>query len=250
LPVSPEAERRVETWRHWFSIPDAGASGLLELAKRVSAGSTLPGLTVFAEDDRRSWESFVQRATDPAWDWRRRDSRREAALGLASRCDAADLYDSLRLSDPLVATREQFAGTVVTGVVSSQAGKAVEVTLDRLACRLREQAAIEGYRGFPKDVPTVTGRWLRAILSAARVRDDDRLVVTLEDVLLRPSKPPLAIGQRITLRPRTLDPRQQQSGRLELRRRYTARRSWLSGGAAPVPRRRDVPLDVAIAAAE
>jgi hypothetical protein len=54
----------------------------------------------------------------------------------------------------------------------------------------------------------------------------------------------------VTLRPRAVDPRQQRSNRQELHRRYAARRSWLSGGAPPTPRRRDVPLDVVIAAAE
>ena len=71
----------------------------------------------------------------------------------------------------------------------------------------------------------------------------------------RPSADPCGptaadVGQRITLRPRSVDPRQQRSGRQELHRRYAARRSWLSGGPPPRPRRRDVPLDVAIAAAE
>ena len=73
-------------------------------------------------------------------------------------------------------------------------------------------------------------------------------VVTITDAVVRPG--PARIGQRVTLRPRSVDPRQQRSGRQELHRRYAARRSWLSGGSAPAPRRRDVPLDVVIAAAE
>ena len=62
----------------------------------------------------------------------------EAALGLATRCDAAELYESLRLGDPLVATREFFSGTVVSRVVTIISGRTqIEVTLDHLACRLR-----------------------------------------------------------------------------------------------------------------
>jgi hypothetical protein len=80
------------------------------------------------------------------------------------------------------------------------------------------------------------------------VTTDERLVVTITDAVVRPS--PARIGQRVTLRPRSVDPRQQRSGRHELHRRYAARRSWLSGGAAPTARRRDVPLDVVVAAAE
>ena len=73
-------------------------------------------------------------------------------------------------------------------------------------------------------------------------------MLSLREVLLR-SGPPRR-GQRVTLRPRAVDLRQQRSNRQELHRRYAARRSWLSGGAPPTPRRRDVPLDVVIAAAE
>jgi hypothetical protein len=252
LGVPPEDERRVSIWRSWLGVADAGPGGLLQLAFAVSAGPTLPGLESCAEDDRRSWASFLSRLADPkaSWDWRRRDSRREAALGLASRCDAAELYESLRLGDPLVAVRESFNGTVVTGIVTAVSGRGViDITLDRLACRLREQAAIEGYPGLPHDVPNDgRGPWLHGRVAATRVTPDERLVVTIGDAIVRPG--PARIRQRVTLRPRSVDPRQQRSGRQELYRRYSARRSWLSGGPPPAPRRRDVPLDVVIAAAE
>jgi hypothetical protein len=253
LGVPPDDERHLSVWRTWFGIADTGPRGLLELAALVSAGQTLPGLETFTEDDQRSWESFVARVSDPktSWDWRMRDNRREAALGLATRCDAAELYESLRLGDPLVATRASFSGTVVSGVVTAVSARTrIEVTLDYLACRLRENAAIEGSPGYPRDVPTANGRgpWLHGRVAATRVTTDERLVVTITDAVVRPG--PARIGQRVTLRSRSVDPRQQRSGRHELHRRYAARRSWLSGGAAPAPRRRDVPLDVVVAAAE
>jgi hypothetical protein len=72
-------------------------------------------------------------------------------------------------------------------------------------------------------------------------------VLTISQVQIRGS---LQRGQRLTLRPRVVDPNQQRSGRHELHRRYAARRSWLSGGSAPSPHRREVPLDVVIGAAE
>jgi hypothetical protein len=253
LGVPPDDERQASVWRTWLGIADAGPRGLLELAAIVSAGQTLPGLETFTEDDQRSWESFMARVADPktSWDWRMRDNRREAALGLATRCDAAELYESLRLGDPLVATRESFSGTVVRGVVTAVSARTrIEVTLDYLACRLRENAAIEGSPGYPRDVPAANGRgpWLHGRVASTRVTTDERLVVTITDAVVRPG--PARIGQRVTLRPRSVDPRQQRSGRHELHRRYAARRSWLSGGSAPAPRRRDVPLDVVIAAAE
>ena len=239
-------------WRHWLAVTDPGPGGLLELADRVAAGPTLPGLEACAEQDRASWTYYIERLADTTrqWDWRARDNRREAALGLATRCDAAELYESLRLGDPLIATREAFGGTVVSGLITNVPAQGLlEVTLDRLASRLREDTAVEGYPGRPDQVPTSGGHpWLRGRVAATRVRADERLVLSLRDVLVR-SGPPRR-GQPVTLRPRGVDPRQQRNNRQELHRRYAARRSWLSGGAPPTPRRRDVPLDVVIAAAE
>ncbi|HET6315889.1 MAG TPA: hypothetical protein VFG86_05485 [Chloroflexota bacterium] len=252
LGVPPGSERQVGVWRAWLGVADRGPRGLLDMAAAVSAGTVLPGLDALADDDRDSWDSFVARTRDTKanWDWRRRDSRREAALGLATRCDAAELWQSLRLGDPLVAVRESFAGTVVSGVVTSVPSRDVlEVTLDRLACRLRERTAVEGFAGYPRDVPPalLAAPLVRGTVSATRVTLDERLVLTIDAAAVRSGA--VRRGQRITLRPRSVDPRQQRSGRYELHRRYAARRSWLSGGAAPVPRRRDVPLDVVVAAA-
>jgi hypothetical protein len=161
LGVPPDGERQVSVWRTWLGIADAGPCGLLELAALVSAGETLPGLETFTEDDQHSWEAFATRLADPktSWDWRMRDNRREAALGLATRCDAAELYESLRLGDPLVAIRESFSGTVLSGVVTAVSARTrIEVTLDHLACRLRENAAVEAFPGYPREVPPADGR--------------------------------------------------------------------------------------------
>lgn len=255
LGVPPDEERQVSVWRTWLGIADGGPRGLLELAALASAGRKLPGLETFTEDDQRSWEAFATRLADPksSWDWRMRDNRREAALGLATRCDAAELYESLRLGDPLVATRESFNGTVVTGVATAVSARMrIEVTLDHLNCRLRENADVEAFPGYPRDVPLVDGRspWLHGRVATTRVTTDERMVVTITDAVVRPGTGLPRIGQRVTLRPRSVDPRQQRSGRHELHRRYAARRSWLSGGSAPTARRRDVPLDVVVAAAE
>jgi hypothetical protein len=252
LGAPPADDRDQAVWRRWLGVADPGPGGLLELADRVASGRPLPGLDACAEQDRASWTYFVGRIADASkpWDWRTRDNRREAALGLATRCDAAELYESLRLGDPLIATREAFGGTVVSGLITSVPAQGeIEVTLDRLACRLREDTDVDGYPGRPDQVPTNLGRpWFHGRVVAARVRADGQLVLGLRDVVVR-SGPPRR-GQRLTLRPRAVDPRRQRSNRQELHRRYAARRSWLSGGAPPAPRRRDVPLDVVIAAAE
>jgi len=249
--VPPAVERDIALWRRWLGVADSGPRGLLELSAAVSAGTPMPGLEAFADDDRASWDAFVARAGDPSsrWDWRRRDSRREAALGLATRCDAAELYESLRLGDPLVATRESFGGSVVSGIITTlPSGSVIEVTLDQLACRLREQTAVEGFAGHPCDLPPAlaSAPLLRGRVATTRVTATEQLAITIGDAIVRGAR----TGQRVTLRPRSVDPRQQRSGRQELHRRYAARRSWLSGGPPPSPRRRDVPLDVVIAAAE
>jgi hypothetical protein len=251
LGVPPVHEGDIAVWCQSLAVADRGPRGLLEFAAAVSAGTTLPGLEATAEDDRASWDAFVARTTDPKfrWDWRRRDSRREAALGLASRCDAAELYESLRLGDPLAATRESFGGAVVSGLIAALPSRSVvEVKLDQLSCRLREQTAVDGFAGYPRDLPPAlaSAPLLRGRVAATRVTIDERLVITIGDAILRSAR----VGQRVTLRPRSIDPRQQRSGRQELHRRYAARRSWLSGGSPPAPRRRDIPLDVVIAAAE
>jgi hypothetical protein len=137
---------------------------------------------------------------------------------------------------------------VVCGVVSAVVARVVEVTADQLACRLREQTAVEGFPGRPMDLPPAltSSPLLRGNVLATRVDGTGRLVITIDSSTLRPTN----VGQRLTLRPRSVDPRQLRGGRQELHRRYAARRSWLSGGAAPTPRRREVPLDVVVAAAE
>ena len=251
LGEPPDYEGEVAVWRRWLGVADPGPRGLLALAASVSTGTTLPGLDALEEEDRVTWDAFVARMTDASfgWDWRRRDSRREAALGLASRCDAAELYESLRLGDPLVATRESFGGTVVTGIITALPARSViEVTLDQLTCRLRERSSVEGFAGYPRDLPPAltSTPLVRGQVTATRATQQEQLVITVGDAVLRS----ISIKQRVTLRPRSIDPRQQRSGRQEIHRRYAARRSWLSGGAAPTPRRRDVPLDVVIAAAE
>jgi hypothetical protein len=250
LGVPPTHERELAVWRQWLGVADRGPRGLLEMSRLVSREPTLPGLTALVEDDHASWDVFTARLADARsnWDWRRRDSRREAALGLASRCDATELYASLRLGDPLVATRESFSGSVVCGVVSAVTARVVEVTADHLACRLREQTAVEGFPGRPRDLPPAltSSPMVRGHVAATRVNSNGRLVITIDTSVVRS----VSVAQRLTLRPRSVDPRQQRGGRQELHRRYAARRSWLSGGAAPTPRRRDVPLDVVVAAAE
>lgn len=251
LGTTPDAERRINTWHSWLGISDHGPSGLLQLARRVSDGHTLTGLLAAHEADSRSWSYHLDRLAQ-GWDWRTRDNRSEAALGLATRADAAELYDSLRLADPLVAQRESWTGTVVTGTVIALPDPGVlHVQAHALLCRLRADSAIQGWAGAPLDIPDATSTATR--ITAARLTDvrmtaDRRLVLTVADAVIRPGR--LVVGDQVTLRPKAVDPRQQSNGRRNMRYRYRTACNWLAGGTAPVVRRRDVPLDVVISAAE
>ena len=99
LGVPPEDERHLDTWTHWLAITTTGPTALLDLADAVTAGHPLPGLGDLADVDARSWDYHRERIT-AGKDWRGPDNRQEAALGLATRCDAAELYDSLRWPTP------------------------------------------------------------------------------------------------------------------------------------------------------
>ena len=122
--------------------------------------------------------------------------------------------------------------------------------LDDLVCRLRENTAVEAFAGYPRDLPPACApnALVRGRVVSSSVTSGERLTLGIGDAIVRAGA--AGIGERLTLRPRSVDPRQQRSGRHELHRRYAARRSWLSGGPPPTPRRRDVPLDVVVAAAE
>ena len=148
LGVPPVQERDIAVWRQWLGVVDRGPQGLLDMAGLISSAATC-----------RAWRQWPKMIAPPGtrsplaspiptlrWDWRRRDSRREAALGLASRCDAVELYESLRLGDPLVATRESFAGTVVTGTITSLVSRSVEVTLDYCVIRPKTDRCFAGSR--------------------------------------------------------------------------------------------------------
>jgi hypothetical protein len=225
---------------------------LLQLAELVASGTTLLGLAAFAEDDLQSWEAFAARVLDPnaSWDWRKCDCRREAAVGLAARCDAATLWESLRLGDPLVAPRDAFADAVVTGIVTSFPTRtSIKLLLDGLTCRLRESTTVEAFPGYPRDLPPAgtSGAVVRGRVASTCITTGEQLIFRVEDAIIRIGA--VGLGQRLTFRPRSVD-RQQRSGCHELHRRYAARRSWLSGGPPRVPRRRDVPIEVVVAAAE
>lgn len=246
---APAAERHLATWRTWLNVTTEGVEALLDLARHTSGGRVLPGLLDMAEADTRSWDFHLARIAG-GWDWRTTDTRRDAALGLATRSHAAELYDSLRLGDPLVASRAAHSGRVVQGVVTLHDDDHLVIEATRAISRLRTGEEVSGWLGGPEntddDAPAIvlrSGRVQATTMSTSAV-----LTITLADTVCRPHR--FAAGDLVTLRPRPVDSRQQQRSRSNLARRYKTTGNWLAGRGKPVSRRSDVPLDVVLAAAD
>jgi hypothetical protein len=251
IGTAPDAERDIATWWRWLACdptdPDDPAA-LLALAEQVTAGEPLPGLGTLREADHRSWDYHLTRL-GRGWDWRWPDDRAEAALGLATREDATELYASLRLTDPLQAVRETYAGNVITGTVTDcPAPGPLQIESDQPVCRLRPDTGIEGWRGGPADVPQP---WHTDTVRI--IGDLEQVTVTAQQTLtlsITARRNTLAVGDMITLRAAPADPQHQRRGRTQMRVSYNVRGNWLARGARPVARRREVPLDVVVAAAD
>lgn len=251
LGTDPRAEREIGAWLSWLRVQGHDGAALLHLADVVSSGPPLPGLDVAREADARSWDYFGERLVR-GYNWRRTDTRTEAALGLATRSDATELYSSLRMRDPLAAVREQFAGNLVTGTVLACAGRGpARIASTQPLCRLRPDTDVQGWRGTAVQVPSAAQDdhpRLTGHLSSVTTNADQSIDLTIDDVTVRHGQ--IVPGDVVTLRTAAVNPNQQSRGRHNLRARYTSASNWLSSGADPVVRRREVPLDVAIAAAD
>lgn len=242
LGTAPDAETQPSPWRSWLGILDDSVTGLLDLHTLLTAGPSLPLLDLLAEDDVWSYGPAQSEHSD-GLDWRRPDSTSRAALGLRSRCDAADLYAAALLTDPLYRRRAVHSGHVVTGTAKPLGDKLkrVEVTCSRIDSRLRPGNDLTGWVGDP----TTTAPPFTASVSAAVVRSG-QLVLTLSGTTgARP-----ADGDPVTLTAAPPSPYRQRAGRKTYRALYNARRSWLTTGRTPTATRRPVPLDVLVAGAE
>jgi hypothetical protein len=250
LGVHPDHERAVQPWVRWLSIPGRGPAALLQLAERAAEGSPLPGLEHYTEDDQWSWTALARRVAGGR-PWHSPDTPAEAAIGLAGRCDAADLYTSLRLADPLVAAREVHTGNVITARITAMTRRGqLTLTSHQPMCRLRPETEVQGWIGeawqapLPGDPTSVRLRGAR--LSAVSIDATRTLTLTLAGA--RFSATP-QLGTAVSLRARAVDPHQQRHGRRNLSSLYRRPDNWLRGR----PRRpwnQPVPLDVAIAAAD
>jgi len=237
-------------WGEWLGVLGEGPGWLLALARVTSAGAVLPGLLEVAADaDTRSWDYWCKRIGE-GWDWRTPDTRREAALGLATRAHATELFESLRLGDPAVARREAFSGNVVAGTVTAvdatRLGRAFTVVADVALSRLRVGTKVGWWAGEPGEqhLSTLgTGRVADAVMDAS-----GRLSMRVQDVAAS-LVGAMVVGQRVTLRPVPVDPMMQQRARSQMARRYNSPGNWVAGRGRAPEARADVPLDVILAAA-
>jgi len=244
LGVHPDQERELDTWRTWLNVTTSGPHALLDVARLTASGSTLPGLLDANGADSAAWERYTQRLT-AGRPWWARDTRADAALGLASRSHAVEWFESLRLDDPLVACAAAHDGTAVAGRVVDVDTASVVVEADRPLSRLRVDAKVTAWAGEPTDAggpECIGGRVL-----AATVGTDARLTVTVGSLVRRPKG--LVVGDRVTLRPGRVDPFMQATGRGLMAAGYYRGANWIAGRGQPLVRRGDVPLDVIVAAA-
>jgi hypothetical protein len=246
LGAAPDQERDLTTWFAWLGIEGAGPTALLALARHASEGAVLPGLLDVAGTDTRSWDYHRERI-EKGWDWRSHDTRAEAALGLTTRSDAADLFASLRLGDPLVAERAAWAGDIVPGFVRRADKGALVIDALRPVSRLRTGSRVQGWLGGPSQTNTSTHVLRSGVVAESTLRTDGQLSLTITDHTTSPH--PFAPGSLVCLRPASVDARQQARGRSLMNTRHRKTGNWLAGRGTPSPLRTDVPLDVILAAA-
>jgi hypothetical protein len=249
LGVVPEAQRSARVWRTWLQITDESVAGMHGWARAIGSGPLLPLLAAIGEDDAYSF-SRAQSAMVDGHDWSRPDNTASAAMGLRSRCDAADVMSSGLLDDPMWRERALHTGHVAVGVASMtpppkgsrRRNGSLSVTCERLDSRLRVGSAVTGWVGTPRRRPFE--QFTVEVTSTEVV--GGKLVLGLGSVGMY--APPS--GASVVLMPQAASPHTMRAGRGRYWRLYRGRRSWLSTGQTPVPSRREVPLDVLIAGAE
>ncbi|WP_299040004.1 hypothetical protein [uncultured Pseudokineococcus sp.] len=255
---SPDLDGDLDAWARAFHLPDtapgtrARLAVLDALARLATTGIPLPGLDEAAQADTRSWDWRTEQ-TAAGRPWHLPDDRRAAALGLATRSHAREHHDALRRADPRVAAREALTGTVVAATITDLDAATMTVRAHQPLSRLRTGHDVTGWLGLPEDVATdaaAANRIASATITATTIDPSGDLHITLSSPRLRQEDNALRVGASITLAPSPPDPRAQANARTNMRTRYTRTDNWLATGARPTARRRDVPLDVVVAAAE
>ena len=243
-PDVPEGDHSAAVWRRWLSVGDASVAGLLALLDRlVASGGPLGYLDRIAEDDQHVWDEL--RGAYPAGiGIGGHESIARSAVALQARCDAAEMWQAALLADPLWRRRAVHTGDVVEGIaVHTADANTIEVACRRGDARLRADSRVWVGAG---DVRTE-----QVQLGAGTVLGSDMVAGVLRlrvHVVRRDST--VADGGPVTLTPVMLaNLNALATNRKRLTRLY-ANHGWLPAGFTPTPHRRDVPLDVVVAAAD
>lgn len=241
-------EDHAGTWRRALAVPN-GIGALHSWHRVVTTGPVLPGLDAVREDDDWLLEA-AQESVREQRSWDRPETLHLAAARLASRCDAADLYDAALLADPLWRARGVHTGFVCHGAVITGAGRQanrVTVQADRLDTRLKTGTTVIGWPGEPMTaMPDAQNRFSGEVFATAV--EDGALTVSIGGLRKTGYRP--AAGESVTVIPAPPSVSTIRSRRSAVARLYKRRFSWLSQGATPTASRRPVPLAVLIAAAD
>ncbi|OBG21600.1 hypothetical protein A5768_26225 [Mycolicibacterium fortuitum] len=238
----PSVERRSEHWRATFGVA-AGIRGVWPWAQRLASGPLLDMLADAHEDDRYSFTVAANRFASGA-DWAAKDRAPVAAMGLRRRCDAAELWEAALRSDRLWRQRATHTGHVSGGEVVASTAGTFTVACNRLDTRLRDGSEITGWQGGLDNYDRAV-RFEGEINKAAVVKGALWLTISRVRADLRPH-----VGDWASLMPAppqqsTVRSRRNRYGRLQF-----GTDSWIASGRTPGLTRRDVPLDVLIAAAD
>lgn len=246
LGTVPGAERDAGTWRQWLELSDDTCAGLFDWAERLADGRLLPLLEEVHADDQGSFGYLCSAARRTGFDWTRPDTPMRAAMGLRSRNESADLWSAALLADPLWRRRAALTGHVTTGTIvhrqDDEGRHRVALLADRIDSRLRAGAQITGWVGdldlMPYDrfggevrgTGMGEGKLMLELAGFGRGRAPDD-------------------GARVCVIPMPPQPVTLAASRRHYRELFK-HGSWLSTGRTPAPVRREVPLDVLVAAAE
>lgn len=235
-------EREPLTWQRWLRLPAGSPTQVAEAIVLAAAeGPTLTGLLECHGGDSASWTRLMRFGLSR----RKTESRRDAALGLTSRNQAAEHYTSLRLSDPLVAQAALREGHLTHAVITSTDRREVQLQAPAGPCRLRVGAQTQAWLGTIEQAGGPLG--IRSgVVTHVGVTNTGDLVITLTDAIVLAQA---STGSTVTLRPREVDPFQQARLRSQYVHRLRDQRNWVTRNAPPPVARRQVPLDVVVAAA-
>lgn len=239
---APDSERCEQHWRDSFALA-AGTAGMMQWAARLSCGDRMPVLTPVWDDDQRSFATAARNFA-MGRDWSTNDSAPDAAIRLRQRCDTADTWQAALLSDRLWRHRATHTGHVCGGEVIDTGRTGFAIACERMDSRLKPGTAICGWSGG-------VDSYDRATTFHGEIGEADAsggaLTLTVRGV--RADQLP-AVGLWATVMPALPDERRVRSGQYKYRQKQFSPESWLASGRKPGLTRRDVPLDVLIAAAE